>query len=176
MLTRKTNSSLFAWNFPSCSSESLTSQELLGSQWPWCSSKLKGKMCSHRWDQKKKRGNKLPVIWMLMCWASCWAHEHIFDRFKSSRNSQTSLVMQWLRFPASTAGGGTGSNPGQGTKTQHAMWHGKKFVKKKFSQPPFDRWRTWVSREVRWLSQHYIAYRWEPGAQIQVCLPRKPGC
>ena len=32
MLTRKTNSSLFAWNFPSCSSESLTSQELLGSQ------------------------------------------------------------------------------------------------------------------------------------------------
>lgn len=46
------------------------------------------------------------------------------------------LVMQWLRFPASTAGGGTGSNPGQGTKTQHAMWHGQKFFKKKFSQPP----------------------------------------
>ena len=32
MLTRKSNSSLFAWNFPSCSSESLTSQELLGGQ------------------------------------------------------------------------------------------------------------------------------------------------
>ena len=41
-----------------------------------------------------------------------------------------SLVVQWLRLCASTAGG-TGSIPGQGTKILHAEWHGQKFKKKK---------------------------------------------
>ena len=34
---------------------------------------------------------------------------------------QTSLVVQWLRFCTSTAGG-RASNPGRGTKILHAMW------------------------------------------------------
>ena len=37
----------------------------------------------------------------------------------------TSLVVQWLRLRASTAGG-TGSIPGQGTKIPHAVPHGQK--------------------------------------------------
>ena len=41
----------------------------------------------------------------------------------------TSLVVQWLRLHASTAGGG-GSIPGQGTKIPHALGHGQKKKKK----------------------------------------------
>ena len=37
----------------------------------------------------------------------------------------TSLVVQWLRLHASTAGG-AGSIPGWGTKIPHALWYGKK--------------------------------------------------
>ena len=37
----------------------------------------------------------------------------------------TSLVVQWLRLHASTAGG-TGSIPGLGTKTLHTAWYDKK--------------------------------------------------
>ena len=37
----------------------------------------------------------------------------------------TSLVVQWLRLQASTAGG-TGSIPGRGTEILHAAWHGQK--------------------------------------------------
>ena len=36
-----------------------------------------------------------------------------------------SLVIQWLRFGASTVGV-SGSIPGQGTQTPHAVWHAKK--------------------------------------------------
>ena len=39
----------------------------------------------------------------------------------------TSLVVQWLRLRASTAGG-LGSIPGQGTKTPHAACHRKKKI------------------------------------------------
>ena len=42
----------------------------------------------------------------------------------------TSLVVQWLRLHASTAGGG-GSIPGQGTKIPHALGHGQKKKKKR---------------------------------------------
>ena len=42
----------------------------------------------------------------------------------------TSLVVQWLRLCASNSGG-TGSIPGQGTKSPHAAWHGQKKKKKK---------------------------------------------
>ena len=44
----------------------------------------------------------------------------------------TSLVIQWLRLCASTAGG-AGSIPGQGTDILHAAWCGQKFfrIKKK---------------------------------------------
>ena len=37
----------------------------------------------------------------------------------------TSLVVQWLRLGASTAGG-AGSIPGPGTKISHAAWYGQK--------------------------------------------------
>ena len=42
----------------------------------------------------------------------------------------TYLVVQWLRLPASTAGG-TGLIPGQGTKILHAAWRGQKKKKEK---------------------------------------------
>ena len=42
----------------------------------------------------------------------------------------TSLVVQWLRLRASTAGG-TGSIPGQGTRILHATCLGHKKKKKK---------------------------------------------
>ena len=42
----------------------------------------------------------------------------------------TSLVVQWLRLCASSAGS-MGSIPGQGTKIPHAMWRGKKKEKGK---------------------------------------------
>ena len=48
-------------------------------------------------------------------------------------NSETSLEVQWLRLHAPNAGG-TGSNPGRGTKIPHAAWCGqkkKKTLKKK---------------------------------------------
>ena len=45
---------------------------------------------------------------------------------KHPTKTRTSLVVQWLRLQASTAGG-MGSIPGQGTKIPHAAWH---------SQPP----------------------------------------
>ena len=44
----------------------------------------------------------------------------------------TSLVVQWLRLRASTAGG-TGLIPGRGTKIPHAAQRGKKKKKKKNS-------------------------------------------
>ena len=40
-------------------------------------------------------------------------------------NAETSLVVQCLRLHIFTAGG-TGSNPGQGTKILHATWHSQK--------------------------------------------------
>ena len=40
------------------------------------------------------------------------------------------MVVQWLGFHASTAGG-QGSIPGQGTKIPQAAWHGQKKKKKK---------------------------------------------
>ena len=42
----------------------------------------------------------------------------------------TSLVVQWLRLCASTAGG-LGLIPGQGTKIPHATWHNQKKKNKK---------------------------------------------
>ena len=42
----------------------------------------------------------------------------------------TSLVVQWLRLSASTAGG-MGLIPGQGTKIPYATWHNPKKKKKK---------------------------------------------
>ena len=42
----------------------------------------------------------------------------------------TSLVVQWLRLHASTAGG-TGLTPGRGTKIPHAMWRSQKKIKNK---------------------------------------------
>ena len=39
-------------------------------------------------------------------------------------NGETSLVVQWLRLRASTAGG-MGSIPGWGTKILHAVWRGQ---------------------------------------------------
>ena len=36
----------------------------------------------------------------------------------------TSLVVQWLRLRAATAGG-AGVIPGWGTKIPHAVWHGQ---------------------------------------------------
>ena len=41
-----------------------------------------------------------------------------------------SLVVQWLRLHTSIAGG-TGTNPGQGTKIPHASWYGQKNPKTK---------------------------------------------
>ena len=41
----------------------------------------------------------------------------------------TSLVVQWLRLCAATAGG-TASIPVGETKTLHAMWHGQRQKKK----------------------------------------------
>ena len=43
-------------------------------------------------------------------------------------------MVQWLRYHASTAGG-TGSDPGQGTKIPHAMQHGQKKKKEKKNCP-----------------------------------------
>jgi len=40
----------------------------------------------------------------------------------------TPLVVQWLRFRASNAGG-TGLIPGQGTEIPHAVKHGQKIKK-----------------------------------------------
>ena len=40
-------------------------------------------------------------------------------------NIGISLVVQWLRLHTSIAGG-TGTNPGQGTKIPHASWYGQK--------------------------------------------------
>ena len=42
----------------------------------------------------------------------------------------TSLIVQWLRLWAATAGG-MGSIPGQETKILHAVRHGQKNVKNK---------------------------------------------
>ena len=46
-----------------------------------------------------------------------------------SNYKETSLVVQWLRFCASNAGG-AGSSPGRGTKIPHAVQHGQKKKKK----------------------------------------------
>ena len=44
------------------------------------------------------------------------------------KTTETSLVVQWLRLRASTAGG-TGSVPGWGTKISHAVWGSEKNLK-----------------------------------------------
>ena len=49
-------------------------------------------------------------------------------------NAETSLVVQCLRLHIFTAGG-TGSNPGQGTKILHATWHSQKKKKKPPKNP-----------------------------------------
>ena len=49
---------------------------------------------------------------------------------KKKKKSGTSLVLQWLRFHASNAGG-PGSIPGQGIRIPHAMGHGQKEEKEK---------------------------------------------
>ena len=43
----------------------------------------------------------------------------------------SSLVVQWLRLQASTAGG-TGLTPGGENKILHVTWHGQKKKKKRF--------------------------------------------
>ena len=53
---------------------------------------------------------------MLSKWKKSDAEEHVLG---------TSLVVQWLRFCASSAGG-TGSILGWGTGIPHATWHGQK--------------------------------------------------
>ena len=76
-----------------------------------------------------------------------WAHAHIshlhfkapdlqarspiIRNWHTSRGRvRTSLVVQWFRLCASSAGG-SGSIPGQGTKTPHATWWGQKYFKKR---------------------------------------------
>ena len=44
------------------------------------------------------------------------------------------MVVQWLGLCAATAGV-MGSNPGQGTKIPHAVWHGQEIKKKKDIKP-----------------------------------------
>ena len=44
--------------------------------------------------------------------------------------SETSLMVQWLRFHAATAGG-EGSIPGQGSSARHTVWQKKKIFKTK---------------------------------------------
>ena len=56
------------------------------------------------------RSQKLKTNALLHKWLTCW---------------ETSLVVQWLRLHASTAGG-TGSIPGQGTKIPHATQSSQK--------------------------------------------------
>ena len=54
------------------------------------------------------------------------------DNFPGRKHSErgTSLVVQWLRLYASTAGG-TGSVPCQGTKILHVACHGQKKKKER---------------------------------------------
>ena len=53
-----------------------------------------------------------------------------FPKFKNSYNLRTSLVVQWLRLHAATAGG-MSSIPGLGTKIPRATCHSTKKKKKK---------------------------------------------
>ena len=47
------------------------------------------------------------------------------DSICQKLGGRTSLVVQWLRLPASTVGG-MGSIPGRGTKILHAAWRSQK--------------------------------------------------
>ena len=57
---------------------------------------------------------------------------------KTKRYFGNSLVIQWLGFHASIAEG-TGSIPGQGTKSPQATWHGQNKNQKIFYQCPVRR-------------------------------------
>ena len=48
-----------------------------------------------------------------------------FSFWDDKNASGTSVLFQWLRLRAPTAGG-LGSIPGQGTKIPHAVWFGQK--------------------------------------------------
>ena len=54
---------------------------------------------------------------------------------KTKRYLGNSLVIQWLGLHASIAEG-TGSIPGQGTKSPQATWHGQKKISKDILSVP----------------------------------------
>ena len=63
----------------------------------------------------------------------------------SFHSPRTSLAVQGLRLPVSTAGG-TGLIPGQGTKIPHAAWPGQRKTKerKSFTLQKSKRWRPMI--------------------------------
>ena len=73
----------------------------------------------------------------------------------------TFLVVQWLRLPASTAGG-MGSIPGPGTKIPHATWRSQK-KKKKFPLKFSDIYSTelWKPSQVTMAAVfHHQSWQW----------------
>ena len=69
-----------------------------------------------------------PEKCLLNEWMKHCGH-NVKSSVKTYKRPGTSLVVQWLRLQASTAGG-TGSIPGQGTNISHAMWCDQKKKKK----------------------------------------------
>ena len=62
-------------------------------------------------------------------WNKNKGHQTLRDSWKEENFRGTSLVVQWLRLHASTAGG-VSSVPGWETKILHAAWHSQKKKKR----------------------------------------------
>ena len=83
----------------------------------------------------------------------------------------TSLVVQWLRFHSSTAGG-TGLIPGPGTKIPHATWHGQKIIIIIFKKQAFIEWMDrWLHNLAPWVQPEWQTVLWKArrtGRQAQL--------
>ena len=71
----------------------------------------------------------------ILTWILLTLENYALFTWNQNVTEGTSLVAQWLRIHASTAGG-VGSIPGWGTKIPHVMQHGQNKTKKNYNEIP----------------------------------------